>query len=43
MEVDSNIANVTVEVSPLHGDVDLFVSRNDSIQFPDKNNNTARS
>ena len=33
---EENIDNVTIEVAPLHGDSDLFVSRNDSEPFPSK-------
>jgi hypothetical protein len=33
---NNEIANVTFEITPLHGDSDLFVSRNDSIRFPNK-------
>ena len=29
------IANITFEITPLHGDADLFISR--STEFPDKN------
>jgi hypothetical protein len=36
LEDSANIDNVTIEVAPLHGDSDLFVSRNDSEQFPTK-------
>jgi hypothetical protein len=40
---NNEIANVTFEITPLHGDSDLFVSRNDSIRFPNKTHYDKRS
>ena len=34
MEDNDKISNVTFEISPLHGDADLYISRNESQKFP---------
>jgi len=31
IEDDSQILNVTFEISPIHGDSDIFISHNDSV------------
>ena len=36
LEDDSKLENVTFEISPLHGDCDLLISRNDTNMFPTK-------
>lgn len=36
MEDDSKLQNVTFEISPLHGDCDLLISRNQTNMFPTK-------
>ncbi len=33
---ESHINNVTFELSPMHGDCDIVLSRNDSMMFPTK-------
>jgi hypothetical protein len=34
LEDDSKLENVTFEISPIHGDCDLLVSRNMTNMFP---------
>ena len=31
-----NVSNVSIEINPLHGDADLFISRKDSFYSKDK-------
>jgi hypothetical protein len=40
---DNTILNITFEITPLHGDSDLFISRNESVRFPNKTDYDIRS